>query len=372
MKALARTFIVVFSFSVLVGCAPEFKPAPDYVGGFLWNEGKSKTITVQKGDTLYTVSRRYNVPTKAIIARNGLKPPFELREGQTLYLDPARSHLVESGDTLSQLARDYGVEMRLIAAANDLVSPYTIYIGQSLWIPDPFTVAAAPVSAELPPVKAALVSSNTPRSAPITRQDLAPPPGSAPPQTLEPMPPSPPQPATSQEQLSSPVQEPASMPPPGAQPSVPQQTVSLPPAVSDEGPKPLTEPPPRSAARFMWPLSGKVISGYGPSGKGLHNDGINIAADAGAQVKAADNGIVAYAGNELKGFGNLLLIKHSDGWITAYAHNDKLLVRRGDQVSRGQIISTVGRTGNVETPQLHFEVRKGTQAVDPLKQLDPA
>lgn len=122
----------------------------------------------------------------------------------------------------------------------------------------------------------------------------------------------------------------------------------------------------------MWPLKGKVISGFGSAGKGLHNDGINIAAQAGAQVKAADSGVVAYAGNELKGFGNLLLIKHADGWITAYAHNDKLLVQRGDEVRQGQVISTVGRTGNVDAPQLHFEIRKGTQSVDPMMHLDPA
>lgn len=124
----------------------------------------------------------------------------------------------------------------------------------------------------------------------------------------------------------------------------------------------------------MWPLpagvAGKVIASFGPAGKGLHNDGINIAAPAGSKVRAADNGVVAYSGNELKGFGNLLLIKHADGWTTAYAHNGELLVKRGDVVTQGQDIATVGRTGNVQSPQLHFEVRKGTQAVDPLIHLE--
>jgi murein DD-endopeptidase MepM/ murein hydrolase activator NlpD len=132
-------------------------------------------------------------------------------------------------------------------------------------------------------------------------------------------------------------------------------------------PSQLPDPAPRAAARFAWPLPGKVIATFGPAGGGLHNDGINIAAALGTQVRAADNGVVAYAGNELRGFGNLLLIKHADGWTTAYAHNDKLLVQRGDTVTQGQVIATVGRTGNVDAPQLHFEVRKGTQAMNPIE-----
>jgi murein DD-endopeptidase MepM/ murein hydrolase activator NlpD len=266
--------------------------------------------------------------------------------------------MVKAGDTLSQLARQYGVEMRLIASANDLAAPYTIIVGQMLWIPDPFSAAAAPISPDLPPVDVSVPQGSAPRSTPIMRESLAPPPGAPQPMT---QPLAPPQPLV-REVTPEPPPSP-SLPPTG--PITPAQTASLPPE-----PKPLTAPPPRAAARFIWPLRGKVLSGYGPVAKGLHNDGINIAAAVGTQVKAADNGVVAYAGNELKGFGNLLLIKHADGWITAYAHNDKLLVKRGDEVKQGQVISTVGRTGNVDQPQLHFEIRQGTQAVDPMKHLD--
>ena len=117
---------------------------------------------------------------------------------------------------------------------------------------------------------------------------------------------------------------------------------------------------------------GRVIAGFGPREGGLHNDGINIAAERGTQVRAAENGVVVYAGNELRGFGNLLLIKHADGWTTAYAHADKLLVRRGDRVERGQPIATVGQTGNVDRPQLHFEIRRGPRAVDPRDELGAA
>ena len=103
--------------------------------------------------------------------------------------------------------------------------------------------------------------------------------------------------------------------------------------------------------------------------QGLHNDGINIAAPKGSPVFAAENGVVAYAGNSLKGFGNLILVKHSGGWITAYAHTDKMLVVRGKQVMRGEKIATIGTTGGVKKPQLHFEIRKGSRAVDPKREL---
>ena len=113
-------------------------------------------------------------------------------------------------------------------------------------------------------------------------------------------------------------------------------------------------------------MRGRIISKFGAKGKGLHNDGLNIAAAAGSPVLAAENGVVAYDGNELGGFGNLVLIKHSGNFVTAYAHNAELLVRRGQKVRRGQAIAKVGRTGTVARPQLHFEIRKGRRPVNPL------
>ena len=121
--------------------------------------------------------------------------------------------------------------------------------------------------------------------------------------------------------------------------------------------------------KFLWPVKGTVISHFGTIGKGRTNDGINIKAALGTNVKAADKGTVAYAGNELKGFGNLILIKHDDGWITAYAHNDRLFVKKGQRVARGEKIATVGSTGGVNTPQLHFEVRSGKKALNPTAYL---
>ena len=124
--------------------------------------------------------------------------------------------------------------------------------------------------------------------------------------------------------------------------------------------------------RFAWPVRGRVLAGYGVTASGSHNDGINIAAPRGTPVAAVDGGTVAYAGNELRGYGNLVLVKHASGWITAYAHLDELLVKRGDTVSRGQAIAKVGATGGVSEPQLHFELRRGKQAVDPREFLAPA
>jgi len=117
------------------------------------------------------------------------------------------------------------------------------------------------------------------------------------------------------------------------------------------------------------PLQGKVVSVYGPGNGGLHNDGINIMANKGASVEAAENGVVVYTGNELQGFGNLLLIKHAGGWTTAYAHNDSIVVKRGQKVKRGEMVAHAGSTGNVSKPQLHFELRHGANAVDPTKYL---
>jgi murein DD-endopeptidase MepM/ murein hydrolase activator NlpD len=140
-----------------------------------------------------------------------------------------------------------------------------------------------------------------------------------------------------------------------------QKTTPPPPAVP--------RPPPASGKGFAWPVRGRVVSGFGAKARGLRNDGINIAAKRGQPVKAAENGVIAYAGNELRGFGNLLLIKHSGGWVSAYAHTDKMLVKRGDRVRKGQQIATVGSTGNVKNPQLHFELRRGNRVLDPRKHL---
>ncbi len=116
-------------------------------------------------------------------------------------------------------------------------------------------------------------------------------------------------------------------------------------------------------------MKGRISEGFGPKQSGGQNDGINIAVPQGTPIKAAEDGVVAYAGSELKGYGNLVLVRHSNGFVTAYAHASELNVKKGESVKRGQVIGKAGQTGNVTSPQLHFEVRKGATPVDPTQYL---
>lgn len=268
------------------------------------------SVTVGKGDTVYAVSRRHKVSPRAIIEANDLRPPYRLTVGQRLKLPRERRHEVAAGDTLYSISRRYDIDMYTLAKANGVEPPYTIVTGQELRIP-----AGGPEVRQV---------ASAPATEPVTQSDAKP---DQPASTLV-----------------------ARTPPPPSKPA----------AVS---------PPPSRRGGFIWPTEGKVISRFGPKTKGLHNDGINISAPRGSEVKAAENGVVAYAGNEIRGFGNLLLIKHDGGWITAYAHNDEILVERGQRIDRGQVIAKVGSTGNVTSPQLHFELRRGRNAVDPLVHL---
>jgi murein DD-endopeptidase MepM/ murein hydrolase activator NlpD len=122
--------------------------------------------------------------------------------------------------------------------------------------------------------------------------------------------------------------------------------------------------------RLRWPVNGRVIAAFGPRADGTHNDGLNLAVPLGTEVHAAEAGLVAYAGSELKGYGNLVLLRHDNGWVTAYAHNDEVLVKAGDKVKRGQVLARAGKTGQVDQPQLHFELRHGSKPVDPTPFLE--
>ena len=124
--------------------------------------------------------------------------------------------------------------------------------------------------------------------------------------------------------------------------------------------------------KFLWPVNGRVITAFGPKPSGQQNDGINVSVPENTPIKAAEDGVVAYAGNELKTYGNLVLVRHSNGYVTSYANAKEILVKRGDQVKRGQVIARSGQTGNVNAPQLHFEIRKGAAPLDPTKFLNGA
>ncbi|MGH6923598.1 MAG: murein hydrolase activator EnvC family protein, partial [Propylenella sp.] len=150
-----------------------------------------------------------------------------------------------------------------------------------------------------------------------------------------------------------------------------QQQVAVAPQTGAVGAEAALAPqqPAAEASGFRWPVRGRVISGFGKKPNGERNDGINLAVPEGTAVKAAEDGTVIYAGSELKSYGNLVLIRHTGGWVSAYAHNSELKVKRGEDVRRGQVIAASGMSGGVTTPQVHFELRKDAAPVDPLKHL---
>ena len=288
---------------------------------------ESGAVVVAAGDSVYAIARRYNLSIRGLIDSNGLEPPFTLTIGQRLVLPRERVHTVAAGDTLYGISRRYGVAMAVLARANGLGEPYALTVGQRLRIP---TLLAKPPEPEIAE-PAAKPESPVPAVEATIQATI---------------------------QLGVPP-----VPPP--KPAI--LTASAAPTTAASGALP--PPPPRSKNTFLWPVEGDVINGFGPQPGGRHNDGINIVAPRGTAVRAAENGVVAYIGNELRGYGNLVLIRHADGWITAYAHNEVVLVSRGEIVRRGDIIGRVGSTGDVATPQTHFELRQGVRSVDPMKYL---
>src|SRR5271170_5369951 len=292
---------------------------------------------------------------------------------------PPAQVIVQRGQTLSGIAQHYHVPMHVVAEANHLSPPYRILVGQALIIPGGGEPAAfapsvamatpptpspqAPIGVPLPPPGPASVQP-IPLDRPPPASSAGPPAAAAPPVAALTPPVSVPPPRTA-ENLSPPkgsVPEPTSSAAGGA---VPQPSAA-------PGPMASAEPPqPHGSGTFLWPVRGHVLENYGTGPDGTHNDGINIGAARGAPVQAADAGVVAYAGNELRGYGNLILIKHPNGWISAYAHCDLILVKTGQKVTRGQVIARVGSTGNVSEPQLHFELRRGKHPVDPRDYLAP-
>jgi murein DD-endopeptidase MepM/ murein hydrolase activator NlpD len=312
------------------------------------------TIIVGTSDTLDILAKRYSVSPAAILQANGYKGPRALSPGQQLIIPrqavaaapapavapaaskpvagvaaPSSVHIVNRGDTLMSIARRNQIPVAQLAKANNLETSAKLSLGMKLNVPGAKS-AAAPVA-----------------------------------------------------QPVAPVQQFAAVAPPAAKPGTPaaqQQSARLAQATTNVEEKPVvTEAPavkPSEATgalpTFRWPVRGKVITTYGAKTNGKANDGINLAVPEGTPVKAAEDGVVAYSGNELKGYGNLVLVRHSNGYVTAYAHASELMVKRGDTIKRGQIIAKSGQSGEVGSPQLHFEIRKGSSPVDPLQFLNGA
>ena len=345
-------------------------------------------ISVVSGDTLYMLGKKYGMTVDELARLNNLSEPYRLSVGQKLRVrkggvnvshddvapkvvepkpdvkpEPKApekkaesptvksaitdnvSHktttrvavgeiTVEPGDTLYSLSRKYSIPVNDLAVMNNLSVPFGLYAGQKLKVPD---LSSAPVR------------SATTKATTKAKTDVK----------IEKQP---------TKQSAKTEQKPQTQNQQAKQEKVKQQT----PVQKNKTTSTVAKMPAitaRSSSKFSWPVRGKILSNYGAKTSGLFNDGINISANIGANVSAAENGVVAYAGNEVKGMGNLVIIQHSDGWMTVYAHMDSMVVRRGARVGVGQKIGTVGKTGKVDKPQLHFEVRKGTKAYNPIQYL---
>ncbi|MGD9667523.1 MAG: LysM peptidoglycan-binding domain-containing protein [Hyphomicrobiaceae bacterium] len=330
-----------------------------------------ETVQVQRGDTLYGIARSNGVTVNELMAANGLGSPT-IHPGQTLRLPggarpiaapldstPARrtasatpsrvpapaipaqdwrgTYQVQAGDSLYRIARQHDVRVADLQRANGITNPRQLKPGSTLRVPGsadaPARVAAAPYATEHdkgePQAPRAIQSTTQPTVINSERRVAA----------LD----------TGRISDAAP-----SAPPDHAKPV---QTVAI-------------SPSQIASNSLRWPSKGKILSGFGQRADGTHNDGINIAVPKGTEVHAAADGEVAYAGSELKGYGNLVLLRHDNGWVTAYAHADQLLVKRGDKIRRGDVIAKAGATGQVDQPQLHFELRQGSKPVDPLPYLD--
>ncbi len=304
-----------------------YKKAPTLV------KSSVSEIIVAKGDTIYGISKRAGVPLRDLADANNLSAPYTLSVGQKLTLPASRIHTVIVGDTLYSISRKYSVDLHSLVSLNDLKEPFALSVGQKLKLPATVRTTEIITPVVIAPIAPLVTSTVTKVQKPVQKK---------------------------------PVEE-----------KVIEQKTIVKTAKTEvkKGSgstgmiKALPAVTARAGTKFAWPVRGKIVSDFGAKKNGLYNDGINIASSTGTTVGAAENGVVAYAGNELKGMGNLVIVRHSGGYMSVYAHMDSISVSRGKKVSIGQKIGTVGATGKVSSPQLHFEIRKGTKAYDPRKML---
>jgi murein DD-endopeptidase MepM/ murein hydrolase activator NlpD len=285
---------------------------------------------VRPGDRLGTLAERFGVSVRDVATANGLEAPYVIYVGQELRIPAGGAtvaggdgYTVRPGDTLSGIARRLDLPMAQLATTNGMHQPYRVYAGQRLRIPhggdaSPNAVVAKPTA----------VAAAASPSAPVARKSIT----------------------------VAAVAAPASDAPAKLEPAMA--------LVKGQG-----KPPPLSDEGFLWPVNGKVVGGFGPIDQWRRRDGIDIAARKGAPVLAAQDGVVAYAGDGIRGYGRMILLRHADGYITTYAYNSALLVEVGDVVERGQVIARVGDSGDATGSMLHFELRKGKEPIDPESRL---
>ena len=276
------------------------------------------TYVVKTGDTLRRISDRTGAGSEAIAKVNNIPAPFTIKIGQKLKIPGGRFHRVGKGETGIAISRAYGVEWTRIAQLNEIVEPFVLREGQRLLLPSQTEVAGM-----TPDQRAAafrldiedLITGSEPAVA--TREQ--------------------PKPAVASPKVVAPTQ-----------------------AVAE---------PSRFAGRFDWPARGKILRGFGGFSSGQRNDGINIAVERGSPIGAAADGVVAYVGQDIPAYGTLILLRHGDGWLSAYGYADSITVSRGQKVVRGQTIAKSGTSPYSDEPQLHFEIRNGRKPVNPITYL---
>ncbi len=311
------------------------------------NQASLGYYTLQPQDTLLSVSQTYQVDLNDMVRLNDLEQPGKLGNGARIKIPAPRLYTVQPRDSLPRIAQLFDVTPAEIIKINHLSPPYQLRAGQVLRLSQPQEETTHPVNAHATiGTQVAEVQTGQKSHTVITRVSL------------------PPFSKDSGKIAANParcnvVHESACVPSRVLRyERMDTQSTHLSPAV-------ITDMPDLNRPGFLTPVSGKIVSNFGPKRDGLHNDGVNISAARGTPVRAAQNGIVVYAGDEISGFGHLILIKHGGEYVTAYAHMDKMLAKKGDVIKRGQTIGTVGTSGHVAWPQLHFEIRKGKKAVNP-------
>lgn len=327
--------------------------------------GPRRTYTVKSGDAIDAIARGMDTTRADLAKDNDLKAPYNIRPGQKLKgpATTAKAYVANSGDTVSDIAKRFSVKPAALADENDIKVSATIKKGQKIRLPSGYK--------DRGPLKTTVTTTPAaPR--PTAPRPTTPAPSYNPPAATTPSTPTPYQPPVSQPRPYT--------PPPTTNYPRPSGPVSAQPVTPPPGPGQIigASPPPTEAeitaagrGRFVWPLQGETLSDFGPKGTGQRNDGVNIRAAAGTPVRAAAAGEVVYAGNQVPGFGNLVLVKHADGWVTAYAHLSTTEVKMRQQVAQGATLGAVGQTGGVTEPQLHFEVRYAPTPKDKARPVDP-
>ncbi len=358
--------------------------------------GEGHTIEVQTGDTLYGLSKRHKVPVSELMSANGLTGPA-LKPGQKLVIPAAAapmrpgiksrhaaetaatpsvasgsaasrapskaangpaahaanwdgSYTVKPGDSIYAIAKRHKVSQNELQQINGIADPLKVRPGTTLKVPAEGGTTAAHASEPAP---------SRPDTAPTRVEPVADAPRVIPSTTQPTI-------INGGQKIASRGDTATDVTPgeatksaaaaPSAEPSKGEKSAAAGPAAGSAA---------GSMGKLRWPVKGKVVTGFGPRPDGTHNDGVNVSVPLGTEVHAAEGGVVAYAGSELKGYGNLILLRHDNGWVTAYAHAEELLVKRGERVKRGQVVAKAGKSGQVDQPQLHFELRQGSKPVDP-------